>query len=90
MTMSYDHTYFSNCSCKYFPCHKGADPNDFNCLFCFCPLYPLGDRCGGHFVYLPNGCKDCSHCLYPHLNYGSLLTRYQEILSVMPRPDGKT
>ena len=52
----------------------------------------LGERCGGQFVYLSNGFKDCSGCLYPHLrqNYGSLLTRYQEILSVMPRPDGKT
>ena len=86
--MPCDYRYFSNHSCEYFPCHKGADPDNFNCLFCFCPLYPLGERCGGRFVYLSNGCKDCSGCLYPHLrqNYDSLLARCQEVLSLMPRP----
>ena len=41
------YSYFSNKECEYFPCHKGADPENFNCLFCYCPLYALGDKCGG-------------------------------------------
>ena len=43
-------------------------------LFCYCPLYTLGDKCGGNFRYLDNGIKDCSDCLYPHFkeNYGRL------------------
>jgi Zn-finger protein len=24
---------------RILPCHAGADPDTFNCLFCFCPLY---------------------------------------------------
>lgn len=60
-----------------------------NCLFCYCPLYVLGDRCGGKFAYLPNGYKDCSRCLFPHLreNYGVITERYGEILAAIPYPD---
>ncbi len=61
-----DHTFFANRDCKYFPCHKGADPENFNCMFCYCPLYCLGKTCGGNFTYTPSGIKDCSHCLVPH------------------------
>ena len=39
---------------------------DFNCLFCYCPLYTLGDQCGGNFAYIGDGIKDCSNCLLPH------------------------
>ncbi|NLZ47104.1 MAG: metal-binding protein [Clostridiales bacterium] len=58
--------FFSNTKCKYFPCHKTSDIKDFNCLFCFCPLYSLGDKCGGDFIYLENGVKDCTNCILPH------------------------
>ena len=44
-----EYSYFSHKKCEYFPCHKNADPDDFNCLFCYCPLYALGDKCGGEF-----------------------------------------
>ena len=83
------YAYFCNRECEYFPCHKGADPENFNCLFCYCPLYVLGDRCGGKFAYLPNGYKDCSRCLFPHLreNYGVITERYGEILAAIPYPD---
>lgn len=57
--------YFQNKKCEYFPCHKGGD-GTFNCLFCYCPLYVLGNRCGGNFEYLENGVKSCEHCLIPH------------------------
>ena len=32
-------------------CHKTDRPEDFNYLFCYCPLYLLGDKCGGNFFY---------------------------------------
>lgn len=45
--MSEHYKFFQNRECEYFPCHKTNDPEHFNCLFCFCPLYALGERCGG-------------------------------------------
>ena len=58
--------YFTNTACPYFPCHEGANLNDFNCLFCYCPLYALGEACGGNVCYTGDGIKDCSRCLLPH------------------------
>ncbi|MDO5118649.1 MAG: cysteine-rich small domain-containing protein [Coriobacteriales bacterium] len=59
-------TFFRNVDCPYFPCHAGVDPMWFNCLFCYCPLYALGPRCGGDFTYTDNGIKDCSRCTRLH------------------------
>ena len=42
---------FTHRECEYFPCHPGAEPDNFNCLFCYCPLYPLGAACGGAVIY---------------------------------------
>ena len=63
--MENSYKYFKNKDCKYFPCHKGLS-DDFNCLFCYCPLYALGSNCGGHFTYTDKGIKNCSACSYPH------------------------
>ncbi|MCD8230398.1 MAG: cysteine-rich small domain-containing protein [Clostridiales bacterium] len=84
-----NYRYFSHKDCEYFPCHKGADPDNFNCLFCYCPFYLLGDQCGGNFRYLSTGTKDCTNCLYPHLreNYDEITARYQEIREAMPAPN---
>ncbi|MCC8082561.1 MAG: cysteine-rich small domain-containing protein [Lachnospiraceae bacterium] len=89
--MTKKYSYFAHRDCEYFPCHREADPDNFNCLFCYCPLYLLGDKCGGQFVYLRNGRKDCSYCLYPHLreNYEDITMRYREIAAAMPSPDKK-
>ena len=57
--------FFNNNECEYFPCHKTAKPERFNCLFCFCPLYFFED-CGGNFRILESGIKDCTKCLLPH------------------------
>lgn len=83
------YAYFSNCECEYFPCHTDGDAENFNCLFCYCPLYVLGKACGGDFVYLENGYKDCSHCVYPHKqeNYEQIIKRYQEIVEVMKKEE---
>lgn len=58
--------FYKNTDCEYFPCHATDDEENFNCMFCYCPLYPLGSKCGGDFRYLDNGTKDCSNCLVPH------------------------
>ena len=51
--------FFQNTECEYFPCHKGIAAEDFNCLFCYCPLYALGKKCGGNCVYTEKGVKSC-------------------------------
>ena len=58
--------YFSHKKCEYYPCHKTENPEEFSCLFCYCPLYAMGKQCGGNFSYLENGVKDCTDCLVPH------------------------
>lgn len=63
---AYEYPFFSHESCEYFPCHEGIAPDEFNCLFCYCPLYALGSRCGGDFIYTDAGIKDCSACTLPH------------------------
>jgi Zn-finger protein len=64
--MKKSYRFFQNKSCEYFPCHKVKDSSEFNCLFCYCPLYALGDNCGGNCTYTKEGIKDCSNCLVPH------------------------
>lgn len=56
---------FQHRACEFFPCHKGVPEDEFNCLFCYCPLYMLKDKCGGNFSYA-HGIKDCSGCTKPH------------------------
>ena len=75
-----NYSYFQNRQCEYFPCHTGADPENFSCLFCYCPLYALGENCGGSFTYTETGIKDCSRCLKPHRR-----ENYEAILSQMPQ-----
>lgn len=64
--MSEHFKFVQNTQCEYFPCHSVADPETFNCLFCYCPLYALGEDCGGNYEYLANGVKNCMNCLLPH------------------------
>ena len=58
--------FFGNRECKYFPCHETTDDGSFNCLFCYCPLYFSGDKCGGNFKYNIDGVKNCIDCNLPH------------------------
>jgi len=67
--MKNGYSYFKNEECEYFPCHKTSG-DVFNCMFCCCPLFPLGDKCGGNFKYIEDGIKDCSDCLIPHTEKG--------------------
>ena len=66
--MEQSYRFFENKECKYFPCHKGLE--EFNCLFCYCPLYALGEKCGGNFRYTEKGVKDCTNCILPHSEGG--------------------
>ena len=81
--------YFRNRECEYFPCHEGADPEFFNCLFCYCPLYALGDKCGGNFRYMESGIKDCSACLVPHGRggYPYIIKKFPEISEIARKKD---
>ena len=84
-------SYFSNTDCPYFPCHAGADPGNFNCLFCYCPLYLLGRHCGGSFIYNQKGIKVCTNCLYPHKreNYRAVtrkaFSRMRRVISLVDK-----
>ena len=73
--------FFQNKECEYFPCHSGVPEADFNCLFCYCPLYALGEDCGGNFCYTAAGVKSCVNCSFPHRreNYDALLARFPEL-----------
>ena len=84
------HKFFSNKDCKYFPCHK-LD-GDFNCLFCYCPLYVLGNDCGGNFSYKKKQAeptcklenkeiKICLDCTFPHEmeSYDTIVARLKEM-----------
>ena len=79
------YSFFRHEKCEFFPCHQTEDKENFNSLFCYCPLYVLGDRCGGNFVYREVGRKVCTNCQFPHRreNYEKVLARYPEILAVM-------
>ncbi len=79
------YSFFQNTECEYFPCHRIADPSRFNCLFCYCPLYMLGPRCGGNFTYNEKGIKVCTDCAVPHLpeHYGRITGKYEEIAAAM-------
>ena len=72
--------YFCNDACPYFPCHPTGEDEYFNCLFCYCPLYVLGESCGGNARYTGEGVKDCSACGIPHSPGG-----YDFVLERLPR-----
>ncbi len=76
--------FVQNKECEYFPCHCCGDTNSFNCLFCYCPLYALGDKCDGNFTYTQEGIKDCSSCLIPHQrgNYDRIMEKMSQVIEL--------
>ena len=78
--------FFQNKECEYFPCHQ-CGGEGFSCLFCYCPLYALGDKCGGNFTYTENGTKDCSACLIPHReeNYDRIMEKMGAVMELTRR-----
>ena len=79
-----NYKFFQHRKCEFFPCHKTEDTENFNCLFCYCPLYALGENCGGNFKYTEDGIKDCSDCLVPHRrkNYEYIMSKFNDIVEV--------
>ena len=78
-----NYKFFQNKKCEFFPCHKVANEDEFNCLFCFCPLYILKDKCGGNLKY-SNGIKDCSDCIIPHSKngYEFIMNKMEEVIKI--------
>ena len=75
--------FFRNPGCEYFPCHE-MKPDDFSCLFCYCPMFHiecLGDP--SHVVINDNLAKDCSRCDFPHRaeNYETIVQYLTMVLS---------
>ena len=65
--MNNSYKYFSNLECKYFPCNK-TDYEEFNCLFCYCPMYSI-ENCPGNKRYIEKEgrrIKVCTECAFPH------------------------
>ena len=83
-----NYKFFQNKNCEYFPCHKCDNPESFSCLFCYCPLYALGEKCGGNFTYTEQGIKDCSGCLRPHRkeNYDSIMAHMGAVMELAKKP----
>ena len=78
------YSFFQHRDCEFFPCHSVERQEDFNCLFCYCPLYALGENCGGNWSYTPAGIKDCSVCMVPHgrNSYSYIISRFAEIAAL--------
>ena len=87
---NHNSTFFQNRDCENFPCHTGVPEAEFNCLFCFCPLYSLGRQCGGNYFYTEKNIKSCKNCSFPHEkeNYDRIISRFDEIKTVVRRSDG--
>ena len=87
--MSQNYKFFNHEECEYFPCHKTNDPDNFNCLFCYCPLYALKDKCGGNFRYTDKGIKDCTNCTLPHRrdNYDYIIGKFKDIINITKKDD---
>ncbi len=87
--MSENYKFFNHKECEFFPCHKTNDTDNFNCLFCYCPLYALKDKCGGNFRYTDKGIKDCSKCTLPHKkdNYDYIMGKFKDIINITKKDD---
>ena len=81
--------FYQHKECEFFTCHEGADPATFSCMFCYCPLYALGEKCGGNFTYTPDGIKDCSKCLKPHRreNYNGMCLQLCDVLELVRKKE---
>ena len=83
--------FFSHRECEFFPCHPVKDREKFNCLFCYCPLYALGEDCGGNFTYTEKGVKDCTGCFIPHSpgGYEYVTERFSQIVDLIKKDQNK-
>lgn len=75
--------YFENRQCKYYPCH-GAE--HINCLFCYCPLYPMSNCPGRYKIIDKEGkkLKSCLDCDFPHK-----IENYDKIIAIIKTNEDK-
>lgn len=79
--------FFANKDCEYYPCHPGLE--DFNCLFCYCPLNYV-EHCPGNpeFIKTKDGrvIKNCMGCDFPHRpeNYDIIINFVKKNMPVFP------
>lgn len=92
--MQDSYRFFNNKACKYLPCHQTENVDDFNCLFCYCPLYLMED-CGGNYK-MTSGIKDCTSCLLPHKpnGYDYIVNKFREynekkVMEFLAEEEGK-
>lgn len=82
---------FKNESCEFFPCHKGVKREDFNCLFCYCPL--MNQECPGPYKVFEDKYgrtrKDCSDCTLNHDGIEQSWKFIQMWVSTSPQWDGE-
>ena len=82
--MGHNYKFVQNKQCEFFPCHD-LEEEKFNCLFCYCPLYTLRDKCGGNPTFLDDGTKDCSLCSVTHvkdIGYSHVMSKIMDILEL--------
>lgn len=86
-----NYKFYQNKACEYFPCHKGMEQEKLNCLFCYCPLYALKDKCGGNFVYLKSGIKSCMECTKTHGEggYDYVMSRMKDVMALGKKEEEK-
>jgi len=80
---SENYKFVQNLKCEFFPCHEKVPKEEFNCLFCFCPLYMLKNHCGGNFKR-NNGIKDCTYCTVPHAkgSYERIMSKMKQVVKI--------
>ena len=62
-------------------------------MFCYCPLYALGEECGGNFSYKnKKGVKDCTGCTVPHQkdNYDYMIEKTRLLIEIVRKPEYAT
>lgn len=78
--MNHSYQFFENKECQYFPCHEGLE--NFNCLFCYCPLYHLENCLGTPTFKEKQGkmIKVCTNCTFPHVpeHYDDMINKLRE------------
>ena len=80
-----EYSFFSHKKCEYFPCHKGADPEELQLPVLLLSAVRAGREMRREFPYTENGIKDCTGCLVPHRreNYGYITGKYRELAQMM-------
>ena len=84
-----NYKFFQNKACEYFPCHETKDKDTFNCLFCYCPLYALGDKSGGGFEYTASGIKSCMKCTKTHgpNGYDYVMEKMKDVMALAKKEE---